>query len=94
MLGTEIVFDENVECELSFGIGILPNKKIGQRLARFRQINVDNALTHHDAWQVVLVTRLCEGQRAMGHGVAIADCRTPASAEAVRREVREPSLLA
>ena len=30
--GTEIAFDENVECEL----GILPNKKIGQRLARFR----------------------------------------------------------
>jgi len=32
--GTEIAFDENVECEPSFGIGILPNKKIGQRLAR------------------------------------------------------------
>jgi hypothetical protein len=35
--GTEIAFDENVECEPSFGIGILPNKKIEQRLARFRQ---------------------------------------------------------
>src|SRR5947209_17080956 len=34
--GTEIAFDQNVECEPSFGIGILPNKKIGQRLARFR----------------------------------------------------------
>ena len=32
--GTEIAFDESVECEPSFGIGILPNKKIGQRLAR------------------------------------------------------------
>ena len=47
--GTEIAFDENVECEPSFGIGILPNKKIEQRLARFRQINTDNAVTHHDA---------------------------------------------
>ena len=47
--GTEIAFDENVECEPSFGLGILPNKKIGQRLARFRQINMDNAVTHHDA---------------------------------------------
>jgi hypothetical protein len=47
--GTEIAFDQNVECEPSFGIGILPNKKIGQRLARFRQINMDNAVTHHDA---------------------------------------------
>jgi hypothetical protein len=59
--GTEIAFDENVECEPSFGIGILPNKKIGQRLARFRQINMDNAVTHHDALefpdgQVVLVS--------------------------------------
>ncbi|HEX2354713.1 MAG TPA: hypothetical protein VHJ16_18225 [Xanthobacteraceae bacterium] len=67
--GTEIAFDQNVECEPSFGIGILPNKKIGQRLARFRQINMDNAVTHHDALefpdgQVVLVTRLCEGQQA------------------------------
>ena len=34
--GTELAFDENVECE-RFG-GILPSKKIGQRLARFRQI--------------------------------------------------------
>ena len=67
--GTEIAFDGNVECEPSFGIGILPNKKIGQRLARFRQVNMDNAVTHHDALefpdgQVVLLTRLCEGQHA------------------------------
>ena len=67
--GTEIAFEQNVECEPSFGIGILPNKKIGQKLARFRQINMDNAVTHHDALefpdgQVVMLTRLCEGQRA------------------------------
>ena len=32
--GTEIAFDhQNVECEPPFGIGMLPNKKIGQRLA-------------------------------------------------------------
>jgi hypothetical protein len=67
--GTEIAFDENVECQPLFEIGILPGKKIGQRLARFRQINVDNAATHHDALEfpdgrVVLLTRLREGQRA------------------------------
>jgi hypothetical protein len=67
--GTEIAFEENVEHEPSFGIGILPNKKIPQRLARFRQINMDNAVTHHDALefpdgQVIPLTRLCEGQRA------------------------------
>ena len=65
--GTEIAFDESVECQPSFGV--LPNKKIGQRLARFRQVNLDNPVAHHDALefpdgQVVLVTRLCDGQRA------------------------------
>jgi hypothetical protein len=67
--GTEIAFDRNVECKRSFDIGILPSKKIGQRLARFRQVDLENAATHHDALefpdgQVVLLTRLCEGQRA------------------------------
>ena len=65
--GTELAFDENVECE-RFG-GILPSKKLGQRLARFRQIDKDIPAIHHDALefsdgQVVLLTRLCEGQRA------------------------------
>jgi len=67
--GTEIAFDENVECEPPLGISILSNKKIGQRLARFRQVNMNNVAAHHDALefpdgQVVLVTRLCAGQRA------------------------------
>ena len=67
--GTEIAFDRNVECEPRFGITILPSKKIGWRLARFRQIYTDNAAIHHDALefpdgQVVLLTRLCKGQRA------------------------------
>ena len=65
--GTELAFDENVECE-RLG-GILPSKKIGQRLARFRQINMDAATSHHDAvefpdGQMLLLTRLCEGQGA------------------------------
>ena len=67
--GTEIAFEDNVECEPVLGIGMLPNKKIGQRLARFRQINLDNPCTHHEALefpdgQVVLLTRLCDGQKA------------------------------
>jgi hypothetical protein len=67
--GTEVAFEENVECQPSLGIGILPNKKIFQRLGRFRQINSNSATMHHDALefpdgQVILLTRLCEGQRA------------------------------
>jgi hypothetical protein len=65
--GTELAFDENVECE-RLG-GMFPSKKMGQRLARFRQINMDAPASHHDAvefpdGQMVLLTRLCEGQRA------------------------------
>jgi len=50
--GTETVFDRDVRCEPSFGIGILPNKKIGQRLARFQQINMDKVTTHPDALEL------------------------------------------
>src|SRR3979411_1611306 len=50
--GTELAFDENVECEPSFGIGILPNKKIGQRLARFPPSTMDNARTPQHRLQV------------------------------------------
>jgi hypothetical protein len=94
--GTELAFDENVECE-RFG-GILPSKKIGQRLARFRQIDKDIPAIHHDALefpdgQVVLLTRLCEGQRATV--LQLPATANPAVAkEPVRSEARAPWLLA
>jgi hypothetical protein len=93
--GTEIAFDENVECEPSFGIGILPNKKIEQRLARFRQINTDNAVTHHDALEfsdghVALLTRLCVGQRATVLQLPAA-ARPEAAKERPTSEVRDAS---
>ena len=87
--GTEIAFEENVECEPSFGIGILPNKKVSQRLARFRQINLDNAVTHHDALefpdgQIVLLTRLREDQQA----TVLQLPATPRTAEEVEEQRR------
>src|SRR6516164_10782562 len=96
--GTEIAFDDNVEYEPSFGIGILPNRKIGQRLARFRQINTNSAMVHHDALefpdgQVVLLTRLIEGQRATVLQLP-ATARPMATLKAGRPAVNEPSLLA
>jgi hypothetical protein len=91
--GTEIAFDENVECEPSFGI--LPNKKIGQRLARFRHVNMDNPVAHHDALefpdgQIVLLTRLCEGQRATVLQLPAA-ARPEAAKERPTPEVRDAS---
>ena len=65
--GTELAFERDVECEPA--LGILPSRKIGQRLARFRQVNMEQPCVHHDALEfpggkIVLVTRLREGQQA------------------------------
>ena len=67
MPGTEVAFDGDVEIDAGFGF--LPNKRIGDRVARFRQVNMDRANLHHDALefpngQIVLLTRLAEGQSA------------------------------
>jgi hypothetical protein len=88
--GTEVAFDENVECRPLFDFAFLRHKKIGQRLARFRQIDTDNAVTHHDALefpdgQVVLLTRLCEGQRATVLQLP-ASARAPTVQETTRPE--------
>jgi hypothetical protein len=65
--GTELAFEKDVECEPTFGF--LPIRKIRERVARFRQVDMDQPHVHHDALefpsgQIVLLTRLCEGQRA------------------------------
>jgi len=65
--GTEVAFDQEVACVQA--LGLLPSRKIHERVARFREINLENPHDHHDALefpsgQVVLLTRLCEGQVA------------------------------
>ena len=83
--GTELAFEHDVECEPV--LGILPSRKIGQRLARFRQINMEQPCVHHDALEfpdgkIVLVTRLREGQQAtvLQMPAAIRGERVPAAA--------------
>ncbi len=65
--GTELAFDRDVECDAA--LAIFPTKKIGQRVARFRQVNTEQPTMHHDALefadgQVVLLTSLCAHQHA------------------------------
>jgi len=65
--GTELAFEQEVACVQA--LGLLPSRKIHERVARFREINLENPHDHHDALefpggQVVLLTRLCEGQTA------------------------------
>jgi hypothetical protein len=62
--GTEIAFESEVQTD-----GMTFRKSIGDRLARFRQINLNEPTQHHDALEfsngaVVLVTDLTPGQRA------------------------------
>ena len=64
--GTELAFERDAQREPL--LPFLPTRKIGHKVARFRQIKPGKP-THHDALefpggQVVLVTQLCEGQRA------------------------------
>jgi len=65
--GTEVAFEKEVQYERFFSL--LPNMKLGKKVARFRRINVGKPNVHHDALEfpdgeTVLLTRLCEGQHA------------------------------
>jgi hypothetical protein len=65
--GTEVAFEKEVKYEGPFSL--FPNMKLGEKVARFRQINVGKPSVHHDALEfpdgeTVLLTRLCEGQHA------------------------------
>ena len=43
--GTEIAFEQEVE----YRHALLPNQKVAERLARFRQVNMGQASVNHDA---------------------------------------------
>jgi hypothetical protein len=63
--GSELAFESDVQCDPA--IPFLPYKKIGHRVARFRQVNLNNPATHHDALEfpsgeTVLVNNLAKGQ--------------------------------
>jgi hypothetical protein len=65
--GTEIAFDEEVQYDRAFSL--FGKARVEHKVARFRQINMDDPHVHHDALefpggQIVMVTRLMPGQRA------------------------------
>ena len=70
--GTEVAFESEVQREVrGFRLRFFKREPehIRHTVARFRQVNVENPHTHHDALefpngQVVLLTRLCVGQHA------------------------------
>ena len=65
--GTEVAFEKEVEYERTLNLFL--KKKLGEKVAQFRQINMGKRSVHHDALEfpdgeTVLLTRLCEGQHA------------------------------
>ena len=89
--GTELAFDHDVECDPTFGF--LPTRKLGQRVARFRHVNDDQPNMHHDALefpngQIVLLTRLTEGQ----HATVLQLPAPPLGVDAAREETHDPLL--
>ena len=66
--GTELAFDENVQYERAFSP--FGRACVDHKVARFRQVNMDDPHVHHDALefpggQIVMVTRLMPGQRTV-----------------------------
>ena len=66
--GTELAFADNAEYDRVF-FRLFGKVRIGQKLARFREVDADNPHTHHDALefpdgQIAMVARLVAGQVA------------------------------
>ena len=84
--GTELAFEREVESD--FGVTFRARRRFGHRVARFRQIHLDEPNLHHDALefpdgQIVLLTELSEGQYATV-------LQLPAEAKGVTEERLEP----
>ena len=70
--GTEVAFEANVRSELTgfqFMFSRKAKKPITHKVARFRQVGMDNPCAHHDALEfpdgrIVLLTHLLTGQQA------------------------------
>ena len=88
--GTELAFEKEVQCDSRFALR--STHQLRHRVAKFQQINKGQPNVHHDALefpdgQTVLLTQLCEGQRATV-------LQLPAGPLLTTDEVRKHDLLA
>ena len=98
--GTEVAFEKEVDWQASM-LGLFPKTRtLGEKVARFRQINTEQPNVHHDALEfpngkIVLLTRLSEGQHATVLQLpAVANGDADAhEAPATATRAREPQLL-
>jgi len=83
--GTELAFDSEVQYDRAFSL--FGRARVSHKVARFRQVNMEDPNVHHDALefpdgQIVVVTRLVQGQRA-------SVLQMPASARPHSHDARE-----
>jgi hypothetical protein len=65
--GAELAFEKDVCVDRA--MGLLPSRKIAARVARFREVNLDQPYAYHDALEfpdglIIHLTNLAVGQRA------------------------------
>jgi hypothetical protein len=91
--GTELAFASEVQYDRAFSL--FGKARLNDKVARFRQVNMDDPNVHHDALefpngQIVLVTRLVPGQRA-----TVLQMPAPASAHGATEATtqRTPELI-
>ena len=92
--GTELAFDDDVQYDRAFSM--FGKARVEHRVARFRQVNMDDPHVHHDALefpggQIVMVTRLVPGQTATVLQLPAAHDQSGAKS-AERTEARDPAL--
>ena len=90
--GTEIAFENDVQTA-----GLVVRKDTGERLARFRQLDLNQPTHHHDALEfsngaIVLVTDLVPGQRAtvLQLPANSVDQKAGVPQSATRQDIAEP----
>ena len=88
--GTEVAFEKEVEYEpRGFFPNWMPRKKLGEKVARFRQVKKEQPHVHHDALefpdgQIVLLTQLFVGQ----HGTVLQLPAAPRTVEEAEEQKR------
>ena len=93
--GTELAFDSDVQFDRAFSM--FGKARVEHRVARFRQVNMDDPHVHHDALefpggQIVMVTRLVPGQTATILQLPAAPHDRSGSKQEHTAQTRDPAL--
>lgn len=93
--GTEVAFDHDVQYDRAFSM--FGKARVEDRVARFRQVNMDDPHVHHDALefpggQIVMVTRLVPGQTATVLQLPAAPHDQSGAKESDHAQARDPVL--